>query len=76
MLKWEKMARTVHGDGSSEIRYEAKGSRYAIEARKKMIPHANGIGVWSHTSYFLIDTETKEEREFWRQKDAKAAAEK
>lgn len=73
MAKWEKVGRHVSASMTITI-YEAKDSRYRIESRKRTIKHANGSGVWFHTSYFLID-ENGEEKEYWRLQDAKAAAE-
>lgn len=72
-MKWEKIGRTVKGNGES-VTYYASENGDRIESRKKAIRHANGSGFWFHTSYFLI---TKEgEKEFWKLQDAKDAAEK
>lgn len=75
MLKWEKTGRTVRGDGSSTVTYEAKGKTavYRIESRKLPIAHANRPGSWMYTSYFLIVWTTA--REFHTFMDAKRAAE-
>lgn len=72
MLKWEKTGRSVSA-GMTITTYEAPDSMYRIESRKKAIRHANGSGVWYHTTYFLID-ESGEEKEYWRLQDAKDAA--
>lgn len=74
-MKWIKTGYSVHGDGSSETRYEAAGTDFMIESRKRPIPHANGIGSWMYTSYFLIFPAYGGEKEFHRLMDAKAAAE-
>ena len=74
-MNWIKTSRTVHGDGSAETRYEVAGTNYAVESGKRPIKHANGIGHWMHTSYWLIRLDGTE-KEFWRLKDAKEAAEK
>lgn len=72
-MKLEKIARTVHGDGSSEIRY--RYGSHEIESRKKAIPHANGnSGVWFHTTFFLIRPDGTE-KEYWSLADAKKSAE-
>ena len=71
-MKLEKVARTAHDDGSAEIRY--RYGDYEIESRKKAIPHANGIGVWFHTTFFLIRPDGTE-KEYWSLADAKKAAE-
>ena len=71
-MKLEKIARTVHSDGSTEIRY--RYGDYEIESRKKAIPHANGIGVWFRTTFFLIRPDGTE-KEYWSLADAKKAAE-
>ena len=71
-LKWKKVGRTIHTDGSSEIRYQ--GGEYFVESRKRAIPHANGNGYWMHTSYFLIRPDGTE-KEYWSLREAKAAAE-
>lgn len=73
MLKWEKARKTIHGNGS-EILYVADGTNLKIESRKRAIPHANGIGSWMHTSYFLIRPDGTE-KEYWTLQRAKEAAE-
>lgn len=77
MLKWEKTGRTIKAFGETIIKYEAAGSEYCIESRKREIPHANGRpGGWMFTSYFLINKETGEMiKEYMSLKDAKEAAE-
>ena len=74
-MNWIKTSRTVHADGSAETRYEAVGTDFVIESRKRPIPHANGVGVWMHTEYFLIFPDGHEKM-MNRLMDAKAAAEK
>lgn len=74
MMTWKKVGRTVRDDGSATTRYES--GRFAIESRKRPIPHANGRpGVWFHTTYFLAKTDGSE-KEYYSLKEAKAAAEK
>jgi len=73
-MKWIKTGRSIHGDGSAETRYEAAGTGFMIESRKRPIPHANGIGSWMYTSYHLIFPDGHEKK-FSRLMDAKAEAE-
>ena len=72
---WIKTATTVRGDGSKVIRYESFRNSNAIESRKEALPHANGVGVWFHTSFFLIRPDGTE-KEYYTMKAAKQAAEK
>ncbi len=72
---WIKTATTARGDGSKVIRYESFRNPNAIESRKEALPHANGVGVWFHTSFFLIRPDGTE-KEYYTMKAAKQAAEK
>lgn len=71
-MMWKKVSRNAGADGSLTIRYEC--GEYAVESRKRPIPHANGDGHWMHTSYFLIRPDGTE-KEYWGLRAAKAAAE-
>ena len=73
-MNWIKTGRSVHADGSAETRYEAAGTGFEIESRKRPIPHANGIGSWMYTSYHLILPDGHEKK-FSRLIDAKEAVE-
>lgn len=73
-MKWIKTGRSIHGDGSAETRYEAAGTGFMIESRKRPIPHANGIGSWMYTSFFLIFPDGHEKK-YNRLSDAKEVAE-
>ena len=73
MIKWTKMGKTVSQEGTT-ITYEAVDHPITIESRKRHIPHANGIGTWDHTSYFVIFL-GKEVAEKYSLKDAKEYAE-
>lgn len=75
MLNWAKISTTISGTGAKTIVYHAKGTARAIESRRVPIPHANGVGIWFHTSYFVIYQDGAE-KEFNTLADAKAAAEK
>lgn len=52
-LKWEKTGRTEDSQGTT-ITYSAEGTGLAVQSRKRQIPHANGIGTWTHTSFFVM----------------------
>lgn len=73
MLNWEKIGKTVHANGETEILYQC--GDLLIESRKRAIPHAGGRGgFWYHTTYFFIQPEG-DETEYYSMKDAKEAAE-
>ena len=74
-MRWQKTGRTVKANGESTTVYDSVPARYTIESRKRAIKHANGVGYWMHTTYFLTDG-TGWEKEFYSLKDAKDAAEK
>lgn len=71
-MKWRKTGRAVKKNGETITYYESDQG-HQIESRKRAIPHANNVGFWFHTSYFLIDDNG--EKEFWKLQDAKDAAE-
>lgn len=73
-MNWKKWGRVVKGDGSSTTIYHADEGGLKIESRRRLIPHANGVGYWMHTSYFLIRPDGTE-KEYYSLKDAKEAAE-
>lgn len=52
-MKWEKTGRTENAEGTT-ITYSAEGTGLTIESRKRHVPHANGVGTWDHTSYFVL----------------------
>ena len=73
-MNWIKTGRTATEDGSFTI-YEAEGHpAIRIESRKRQIPHANGVGSWNFTSYFVL-LEGEEVVEKMRLTDAKEFAE-
>ena len=51
-IVWRKVRRTISAAGTTIV-YEGP-SGYSIESRKRHIPHANGIGSWDYTSYFVL----------------------
>ncbi len=65
----KRINKVVTEDGST-ITYEVPGTTLTIESRKKHIPHANGIGTWDHTTYFVIDEYGAELAEKYSLKDA------
>ena len=75
MAPWIKTATTIRTDGTRVTRYESFRCESMVESRKEAIPHANGIGVWYHTSYFLIRPDGTE-KEYSTLTLAKQAAEK
>lgn len=73
-MNWIKKGRTATEDGSVTI-YEAEGHpALRIESRKRQIPHANGVGSWTFTSYFVL-LDGEEVAEKMRLTDAKEYAE-
>lgn len=73
-MNWIKTGRTVTKDGSATI-YEAEGCpSLRIESRKRQIEHANGVGSWTFTSYFVL-LDGEEVAEKMRLTDAKEYAE-
>ena len=71
---WKRTGRIVLKEGSTTI-YHAAGKGYEIESRKRHIPHANGIGTWDHTTYW-VKKNGKEVVEKYSLADAKEYAEK
>lgn len=73
-MVWSIIARWVDKDGST-TKYKLHGTGITIESRRRHIPHANGIGTWDHTSYWVLcdGVELKEKQ---RLMDAKEWAEK
>ena len=74
-MEWIKAGTTNHDDGSRTIRYVSPGTHIMIESRRRPVKHANGIGSWMSTSYFVITPDGKE-KEFWKLQLAKDAAER
>ena len=73
-LIWEKVSRWESEEGTTIV-YHAVGIGIQIESRKRHIPHANGVGTWDHTSYWVLNNcEQLVEKQSLR--DAKEYAEK
>ena len=73
-LIWKRTGRTVSKDGTTTI-YHAAGTSFTIESRKRHIPHANGVGTWDHTTYW-VKKDDKDVIEKYSLTDAKEYAEK
>ena len=73
MSRWIKEGRTVSPRGTTNT-YRLIGTMYSVESRKRQIPHANGIGTWQHTSYFVL-RDGRQLVEKYSLKDAKEYAE-
>lgn len=74
-MKWEKIEKTVNSFGTT-ITYAAQGTdrQLLVQSRKRPIPHANGVGTWDYTTYFVLaNGETV--KECWRLKEAQEYAE-
>jgi len=58
MLKWEKVGTEIFhgelGEAAKNITYRADGTDYEIQSRKRGVKHANGIGFWYHTTYWIM----------------------
>ena len=74
-MKWERTGKIVNVEGTT-VEYRPVGVRMnvSVESRKRHIPHANKLGTWDHTSYFVL-VDGKDVKERWTLKDAKAYAE-
>ena len=74
MSNWKQTGKTIKSTGEKTITYEKPGNPNKIESRKERIPHANRIGFWFRTSYWLISQDGSE-KEYWKRIDAEKAAE-
>ena len=73
-MVWSTIARWVDKDGAT-TKYKLHGTGITVESRRRHIPHANGIGTWDHTSYWVL-CDGVELVEKQRLMDAKEYAEK
>ena len=72
-MEWTKTMTIIKAmSGDRTIRYTS--GKFAIESRRRSIPHSGRAGSWLHTTYFLIRPDGTE-KEYHSMKDAKAAAE-
>ena len=74
MSGWKQTGKSIKATGEKTITYEKPGNPNRIQSRKERIEHANGIGYWFHTSYWLIRPDGSE-KEYWKRIDAEKAAE-
>ena len=74
MLKWAKIGRTVSPEATVNI-YAAQDTQLTIESRKERIPHANGVGYWEKTFFYVLEN-GKELKMLYSLADAKDYAEK
>ena len=68
-ILWSKIDKSVNREGTT-ITYRGTGTTMLIQSRKRHIPHANGIGTWDHTTYWVMDN-GQEIKERYSLKDAK-----
>lgn len=74
-MTWQKTGKIVSGEGTTvEYRPARVKINISVESRKRHIPHANGVGTWDHTSYFVI-LNGEDVKEKYSLKDAKEYAE-
>lgn len=53
-MKWVKVGKTITPEGKTII-YEPEGANgITIESRLEHVPHANGVGTWDHTFYYVL----------------------
>jgi hypothetical protein len=74
-MTWQKTGKIVSGEGTTvEYRPARVNINISVESRKRHIPHANGVGTWDHTSYFVV-LNGEDVKEKYSLKDAKEYAE-
>lgn len=74
-MTWKKTGKIVNSEGTTvEYRPTNATMNVSIESRKRHIPHANVVGTWDHTTYFVI-VDGKDVKEKYALMDAKAYAE-
>lgn len=74
MITWIRTGRTVNTEGTT-ITYAGLGTTMLIQSRKRHIPHANGVGTWDHTTYWVMNG-SKDIKQQYALRDAKDWAEK
>ena len=75
-MNWKRYGRSVTSEGTTTF-YEqfASDMPVRIESRKRPIPHANGVGTWDYTSYFVV-LGGEDVKELHSLRDAKEYAER
>ena len=72
-IDWIKLKTRKDEEGTTVI-YQAVGAEsLTVESRKRHIPHANGVGTWDHTTYWVL-IDGREIKEYYSLKDAKEYA--
>ena len=56
--KWVRTGRLVNSEGTTNT-YWLMDTDITVQSRKRHIPHANGIGTWDHTSYFVLKNDVE-----------------
>ena len=75
-MTWTKIAKNTSADGVTVITYRLNETpQIVVQSRKRPLKHANGIGSWMYTSYFVV-VGGKEIAEKHTLADAKKLAEK
>lgn len=72
-MQWKRIGRAVSFEGTT-VYYQAEGTDYTIESRKRHIPHASRSGTWEHTFYYVVK-DGVDIKECARLSDAKEYAE-
>ena len=73
-LRWYRDRTIKNGDKVTTI-YCADGCPYTIQGRTRQIPHANGVGSWKYTSFYVMTAGGHDAVEKHTLKDAKEWAE-
>lgn len=72
-MKWIRIGKRIGPEGTTIV-YGCYRANLTIESRKRHIPHANGVGTWDHTTYFVV-ADGEDLKELYSLADAKAWAE-
>lgn len=72
-MSWENIDKSEGPEGTT-ITYRLEGTQILVQSRKRHIRHANGVGTWDHTSYWVINR-GEEIKEFLRLRPALTYAE-
>lgn len=73
--KWERVGKMVEQNGTT-ITYSIANFNIdiVVESRKRKIPHANRVGFWEHTTYWVV-VNGADYKERYSLADAKRTAE-
>ena len=53
MINWVRTGKYVDESGTTTY-YKGVDTPFTIQSRKRHIPHANGVGYWDHTTYWVV----------------------